>query len=99
MFVALSCFTIANDKTAEVRTAFCRRPHLVDSAPGFVGMEVMNPVENQAEIWLMTRWRDEQSYRDWHRSHQYHESHKDIPPGLKLVPGSAKVRLFKVFAE
>lgn len=99
MFVALSRFTIANDKVDEVRIAFRARPHLVDHAPGFQSMEVMCPVSNQAEIWLVTRWLDEQSYRNWHRGHEYHESHKGIPKGLKLVPGSAEVLLFEVFAD
>ncbi len=99
MFVALSRFTIANNMTEEVRTAFRNRPHLVDGAPGFVDMEVMSPLGNPEEIWLLTRWNDEQSYRNWHRGHEYHESHKGIPKGLKLVPGSATVRLFEVFSE
>jgi heme-degrading monooxygenase HmoA len=99
MFVALSRFTIANDTSDAVRAAFRERPHLVDAAPGYLGMEVMSPVDSQAEIWLLTRWTDEQSYRSWHRSHEYHESHKAIPNGLRLVPGSAQVRLFEVFAE
>jgi heme oxygenase (mycobilin-producing) len=58
MFVALSCCTIANDKSAEVHAAFRQRPHLVDGAPGYLGMEVMNPIDSQAEIWLVTHWRD-----------------------------------------
>lgn len=62
-------------------------------------MEVMSPLGNPAEIWLLTRWNDEPSYRNWHRGHEYHESHKGIPKGLKLVPGSAAVQLFEVFAE
>ena len=98
MIVALSRFTIANDMSDEVQAAFRHRPHLVDSAPGFLGMEVMSPVDSRAEVWLVTRWRDEQSYRSWHRGHDYHESHKGIPQGLKLVPGSASVRIFEVFA-
>ena len=99
MIVALSRFTIANDMANEVRDAFRKRPHLVDGAPGFLGMEVMSPVGATAEIWLVTRWDDEQSYRNWHRGHEYHDSHKNIPKGLKLVRGSAEVRLFKVFAD
>ena len=99
LFTALSRFTIDNGKSDDVRTAFRQRPHLVDHAPGFISMEVMSPLDNQAEVWLVTRWRDEQSYRTWHRSHEYHESHKGIPKGLKLVPGTANVRLFEVFAE
>lgn len=99
MIIALSRFTIANGMIDEVRAAFSRRPHLVDEVSGFLGMEVMSPRDKPAEIWLVTRWRDEQSYRDWHHGHEYHESHKGIPKGLKLVPGSTEVRLFDVFAN
>jgi heme-degrading monooxygenase HmoA len=99
MIIALSRFTVANDMVEEVRAAFGRRPHLVDSAAGFLGMEVMSPVDRTAEIWLVTRWSDEQSYRAWHRGHEYHEAHKGIPKGLKLAPGSASVTLFEIFAE
>ena len=99
MFIALSRFTIANDMVDEVRAAFHQRPHLVDVASGFLGMEVMSPTDKSAEIWLFTRWRDAQSYAEWHGGHTYHESHKGIPKGLKLVPGSAEITLLQVFAE
>ena len=93
-FVALSQFVIANGMMEEVKQAFRTRPHLVDGAPGFVRMEVMVPRDNPEQIWLVTYWTDEESYRVWHHGHLYRESHKGIPKGLKLVPGSAKVRLF-----
>jgi heme-degrading monooxygenase HmoA len=99
VLVALSRFTIANGMAEEVRTSFRQRPHLVDRAPGFLGMEVMSPVGDTAEIWLVTRWENEQSYQSWHRGHEYHESHKGIPKGLKLVPKSNEIRLFEVFAD
>lgn len=99
MIIALSRFTIANGMTEEVRAAFGNRAHLVDAAAGFLGMEVMSPVDIPAEIWLVTRWVDEPSYRRWHRGHEYHEAHKGIPKGLKLVPGSATVTLLDIFAN
>ena len=99
MFVALSRFTIRNNMVSEVRRAFSERPHLVDAASGFIGMQVMSPIENSAEIWLVTRWTDEQSYHTWHKGHSYHDSHKGIPKGLKLVPKSVEIRLFDVFAD
>jgi len=99
MFVALSRFTIRNAMAAEVRLAFRDRPHLVDKAHWFIGMQVMSPLENSEEIWLVTHWVDENSYRTWHKSHSYHESHAGIPKGLKLVPHSAEIRYFNVFAE
>jgi len=99
MFVALSRFTIRNDMAREVREAFQARPHLVDSKPGFISMQVMSPQDDPAEIWLLTQWTDEASYRTWHRGHSYHDSHAGIPKGLKLVPGSAQVRFFETFAD
>ena len=94
-FVALSRFTVANGLTAEVKRAFVARPHLVDRAPGFRRMEVISPLDNPDEVWLLTYWSDEQSYRLWHRGHAYRESHGGIPQGLKLVPHSAEVRFFE----
>ena len=99
MFVALSRFTIRNDMAEQVRQAFVARPHLVDQAAGFLGMQVMSPLENASEIWLVTQWSDEPSYHVWHKSHAYHDSHRGIPKGLKLVPGSVEIRFFNLFAQ
>jgi heme-degrading monooxygenase HmoA len=93
-FIALSRFTVANAMTDEVKRAFVTRPHLVDSTPGFLRLEVISPIDAPDEIWLITYWTDEESYQQWHRSHAYKHSHSGIPGGLKLVRGSAQVRFF-----
>lgn len=95
MFIALSQFTIANNMAEQVKDAFIKRPHLVECAAGFLRLEVISPMDNRDEIWLLTYWRDEDSFKDWHRSHLYHDSHKGIPKGLKLVPKSARLRFFE----
>ena len=94
-FAALSRFVVANSMAAEVKAAFRSRPHLVDGAPGFRRMEVISPVDCPEEIWLLTFWTDEASFRTWHHSHLYHEAHQGIPKGLKLVPGSTKITHFQ----
>jgi heme-degrading monooxygenase HmoA len=99
MIIAISKFTIANDMIDEVKVAFINRPHLVDSTPGFLGIEIMNSIDNSSEVCLVTRWKDEQSYHNWHRGHEYQDSHQGIPKGLKLVPGSNRIQLFDVFAD
>jgi heme-degrading monooxygenase HmoA len=99
VFVALSRFTIANGMSASVREAFLNRPHVVDGEPGFLGLSVMSPVDRPEEIWLLTRWLDEPSYRAWHGGHTYHNAHAGIPKGLKLVPKSADVSFFDAFAD
>lgn len=95
LFVALSKFAVANGMTEEVKEAFVARPHLVDSADGFVRLDVLSPKEEPNEIWLVTYWRDEESYRVWHKSHMYRDSHKGIPKGLKLDPTATEIRFFE----
>ena len=99
MFVALSRFTVANGMTSQVKEAFLNRPHLVDCAPGFLRMDVISPLDNPDEIWLITYWTDESSYKVWHRSHEYHASHAGIPKGLKLIPTSAQIQFFEYVAS
>lgn len=94
-FVALSTFVIANGMAAEVKAAFRARPHPVDDAPGYRRMEVISLVAKPEEIWLLTFWADEASFRTWHHSHLYHKSHRGIPKGLKLVPGETKITHFE----
>lgn len=98
-FVALSKFKVSNGMSEDVRIAFVNRPRLVEDAPGFVRMEVVRPVDDPDEFWLLTWWTDEQSFRDWHHGHTYRESHKGIPRGLKLDPGATEVRFFEKISD
>lgn len=91
MFVALSRFVVRNNMDDDVRAAFQERPHLVDSAPGFIRMEVLSPQERPEEFWLMTWWEDEASFDSWHKSHAYKDAHAGMPRGLKLVPGEQRI--------
>lgn len=91
----LSKFAIANEMTAEVKSAFVARPHLVDSAEGFVRLDVLSPLDRANEIWLLTYWRDRRSFEVWHKSHMYRDAHRGIPKGLKLIPGDTEIRFFE----
>jgi len=97
-FVAVSRFSAAQGIDL-VKQAFRGRPHRVDSAAGFVRMDVLSPCDAPNEIWLITYWKDESSYRTWHHSHLYKESHHGIPKGLRLVPKSVSIRFFEHVAS
>lgn len=94
-YVALSRFRVSNGMSGEVTTAFRDRPHLVEGASGFIRMDVISPQNDDAEFWLITYWTDEESFRTWHSSHVYRESHAGIPKGLKLDPTATEVRGFR----
>ena len=98
-FLAVSKFKVANGMSEEVRAAFVERPHLVEDAPGFVRMEVVRPIDDRDEFWLLTWWRDEASFREWHHSHLYRESHSGIPRGLKLDASATELRFFEKISD
>lgn len=98
-FLAVSKFRVANGLTPEVRAAFVARPHLVDDAEGFVRMEVISPIDDPDEFWLLTYWTSEQDFRSWHSSHMYRDSHSGIPRGLKLDASATQLRFFRTIAQ
>ena len=85
--------------SAEVRDAFVARPRLVDHVDGFIRMEVVSPIDAPDEFWLLTYWTDEASFRTWHHSHTYRDSHAGIPRGLKLDPTATEVRYFEQITD
>ncbi len=98
-FMAMSRFRVKNDMQEAVRIAFKSRPHLVDSVPGFIDMEVYSPQDDDSEFWLLTRWNNEESFLQWHNSDAHHASHKGIPKGLKLDPKATFVRHFNKISD
>jgi heme-degrading monooxygenase HmoA len=98
-YVSISRFRVRNGMEAEVADAFRARPHLVDDAPGFVRMDVLSPTEDASEFWLVTYWTDEESFRVWHRSHGFRDSHSYMPKGLKLDPTATNLRSFRYVAS
>jgi signal transduction histidine kinase/heme-degrading monooxygenase HmoA len=84
MIVAISRFRVKNGMEEAVSQAFLDRPHLVDTVPGFLGMEVFTDLADSSTYYLITRWSDIDSFRDWHKSESHQQSHHLIPKGLKL---------------
>lgn len=98
-YVSISRFRVRNGMEDDVAAAFRGRPHLVDDARGFVRMDVLSPSDDGSEFWLVTYWTDEASFREWHRSHEFRDSHSYIPRGLKLDPAATELRSFRYIAS
>lgn len=84
MIVAISQFRIANGLEAVVAAAFAQRCGLVDSQPGFLGLEVFTAFKDDALFYLITRWADELSFESWHNSQAHRDSRQAMPRGIKL---------------
>ena len=84
MVTVISRFRVRNGLEQEVRAAFLNRPRLVEKTAGFCGLEVLTDAADPAIFLLVTRWTDEESFRNWHRSAAHHLSHGLMPKGLRL---------------
>jgi signal transduction histidine kinase/heme-degrading monooxygenase HmoA len=91
VILAISRFRVANGRESDVVHAFVERPHLVDDAAGFLGMETFVDEADRATFYLVTRWTDRASFEEWHGSDAHHASHAWIPRGLKLDPSQTQV--------
>lgn len=97
-FTAISKFEVRNNMEEEVRQSFLDRPGFVESAEGFAGLDVLRPLDNPAEFWLITHWESREAFEYWHQHHKS-ESHQGIPKGLKLVKRSFELRHFEHVTE
>ncbi|MCC5930911.1 MAG: antibiotic biosynthesis monooxygenase [Cyclobacteriaceae bacterium] len=94
MIAVISKFEIQNGFEKQVKEAFKNRPGLVEKAKGFLKLDVLSPLDNPAELHLITYWESDEDFEYWHR-HHLKESHQHIPKGLKLVPKSWKLTKYE----
>ncbi len=93
MITGISCFEVMPGFEEQVNEAFRNRPKLVENYQGFFRLDVLSPVKNETEIWLLAYWDNEERIREWHKNH-LKDSHISITKGLKLVPHSFKLCIF-----
>ena len=82
MYVSLSRLRVEAERAAELVAAFRRRAHLVDSADGFVDLQVWQSDRDPAEIVMVSRWRDRAAFKAYMRSEAHQVSHDRIDPDL-----------------
>jgi len=91
MVVVTSRFRVANGKEHAVAEAFSQRPGYVDTAPGFLGLEVFTDAADPTVFYLVTRWTDFASYEAWHAGPEHRRSHAFMPKGLRLDPACTRI--------
>jgi heme-degrading monooxygenase HmoA len=77
----------------EVEQAFHARPRLVESAPGFLALEILRGLPDPSVFYIYTKWESLAQYQSWHSGPAHRESHVLIPDGLKLDPAYTRVEI------
>jgi len=74
--VRINAITVSAGSGDELARRFAGRAGAVDSAPGFEGFELLRP-SDERDTWLViTRWRDEASFRAWTESPAFGHGHR-----------------------
>lgn len=83
MYVSMSRLRIPPQRAPELVAAFRQRAGLVDSADGFVNLQVWQSDRDPGEILMVSWWRDRNAFKAYMRSEAHRSSHGRISPELK----------------
>lgn len=79
----MSHLRVEPSRAAELVAAFRDRLGLVDSADGFVDLEVWQADRDPGEIVMVSRWRDRDAFKRYMKSDDHRRSHDRIDAGLQ----------------
>jgi heme-degrading monooxygenase HmoA len=73
--IKINAITVPADSGDELARRFAARAGAVDDQDGFEGFELLKPTDERT-VWLVvTRWRDEESFRAWMESSSFRRGH------------------------
>jgi len=74
--VKINAITVPADSGDELARRFATRAGAVDDATGFEGFELLKPADERTTWLVVTRWRDEESFRGWLGSPAFAHGHR-----------------------
>jgi len=82
LYVSLSRLRVPPERSGQLVSAFRRRLGAVDSAEGFVDLQVWQSDRDPGELIMVSRWRDRAAFKTYMRSADHKRSHDRIPADL-----------------
>jgi heme oxygenase (mycobilin-producing) len=79
----MSRLRVDPERSDELVAAFQRRSRLVESHDGFVDLQVWRSDRDPAEVLMISRWRDRESFTEYMKSKDHRASHNRIDRSLR----------------
>lgn len=74
--IKINAITVPASSGDELAQRFAARAGAVDDQPGFEGFELLKPTDDR-NVWLVvTRWKDEESFKAWVSSQAFQHGHQ-----------------------
>jgi heme oxygenase (mycobilin-producing) len=74
--VKINAITVPAGSGDELARRFAARAGAVDNQDGFEGFELFKPTDNRTTWLVVTRWRDEESFKAWLSSPAFGHGHR-----------------------
>ena len=74
--IKINAITVPEGSGSELAKRFAARAGSVDGQDGFEGFELLEPTDGRLTWLVVTRWRDEQSFKAWTTSPSFAHGHR-----------------------
>jgi heme oxygenase (mycobilin-producing) len=75
--IKINAITVPGGLGDEVARRFAERAGAIDGMDGFEGFELLRPTDDRDTWLVLTRWRDDDSFRAWTSSAQFRDGHRE----------------------
>jgi len=91
MVVKINAIDVAPGRGGELEERFAKRAAEVESMPGFLGFELLRPIEGESRYFVYTRWESEDAFQAWVKSPAFTRGHAQAArdSGGAVAHGSA----------
>jgi heme-degrading monooxygenase HmoA len=74
--IKINAITVPADSGDELAKRFAARAGAIDNQEGFEGFELLQPTDDRTTWLVVTRWRDEESFKAWATSPAFGHGHR-----------------------
>ena len=101
MVVKINAIEVGEGRGPELEARFAKRAGEVEKMPGFLGFELLRPVEGESRYFVYTRWESEEAFRAWVESPAFTRGHAQASAdrGEKPVAHGSALLSFEVVLE
>lgn len=105
-FVAINYIQCTPEYKERFEELFATRARAIDTLPGFIDMQVLQPNTENDNYLIVSHWESEESFKNWTKSEQFLEGHKrgfaDIAKAKaegKEAPMTSSFKTYNVIAR
>ena len=100
MFIAMNRFKVETASEAEFEAVWRNRKSTLDQMPGYIDFKLLRGPHDEAEGYRLyashTIWASEEDFRNWTKSENFHEAHRNAGQSKVLYKGAPQFEGFTV---